>query len=31
MSKRNAIVWIDSEGRVKATIGLMEIFRLYVP
>lgn len=31
MSKRNAIVWIDAEGRVKTTIGLMEIFRLYVP
>jgi hypothetical protein len=31
MSKRNAIVWIDMDGRVKATIGLMEIFRLYVP
>jgi hypothetical protein len=30
MSKRNAIVWVDSENRVKATIGLVEIFRLYV-
>lgn len=30
MAKRNAIVWIDSEYRVMATIGLMEIFKLYV-
>ena len=30
MSRRNAIVWVDSENRVKVTIGLMEVFRLYL-
>lgn len=30
MSRRNAIVWVDGEHRVRATIGLMEIFKLYV-
>lgn len=30
MSKRNAIVWVDAQNRVQATIGLMEIFKLYV-
>lgn len=31
MTQRNAIVCLDSHGRVEATIGLLELFRLYVP
>ena len=30
MTKRNAIVWVSEDNRVQATIGLMELFSLYV-
>ena len=30
MTKRNVIVWVNNENRVQATIGLMELFNLYV-
>lgn len=30
MSRRNAIVWVDKEHRVQTTIGLLEVFRLYL-
>ena len=31
MTKRNAIVCVNEENRVQATIGLLELFKLYVP
>ena len=30
MTKRNAIVWVNEENKVQTTIGLMELFNLYL-
>jgi hypothetical protein len=30
MSRRNTIVYLNNDNKIVATIGLMEVFRLYL-